>query len=262
MKHKTNNLLIVLSLLLLSASCVTKQKLTYLQYSDVGSVSAYNNMDPRLTVTPEEYRLKPYDNLFIRVVTPDPRWSEIFNVMPAGQGGAITEESAGLLGYPVDINGDIEIQFIGKVTVGGLTLSEAKEKLDSVFKNYVNDASLTVRMVNNTISVIGEVRQPGRFPIMKERLNVFEAIAMAGDLNEYSNRQKVQIIRPTEYGPVVKEFSLNDRDILTSEYYYVMPNDIIYAQPLRGRSFIVNNPVYSLLFSTITTALVIIGFTR
>lgn len=260
MKHLRINFFTLLTVLLVSGSCVSKKQLTYLQYAGAGSPTSYANIDPRLTVTPGEYRLMPYDNLFIRVATPDARWSEIFNVMPTGSGGAMTEESAGLLGYPVDIHGDIEIQFIGKVNVGGLTLSETKAKLDSVFKNYVNDASLTVRMVNNSITVIGEVRMPGRFPIMKERLNVFEAVAMAGDLNEYSNRQKVQVIRPTEYGPVVKEFSLRNRDILTSEYYYVMPNDIIYAQPLKGRSFMVNTPVYSLFFTAITTALVLITF--
>lgn len=262
MKHKTNTLLIVLSVLLLSASCVTKKKLTYLQYSDAGSLATYDNMDPRLMVTPEEYRVRPYDNLFIRVVTTDSQWSEPFNTMQIGRGGAITEESAGLLGYPIDINGNIEIPFIGKVEVGGLTLSEMKVKLDTVFRDYVFDASITVRLVNNTVSVIGEVRMPGRYPIIKDRLNIFEAIAMAGDLNEYSDRQKVQLIRPSQFGPIVKEFSLSDRDILTSEYYYIMPNDVIYAQPIKGRSFLINSPVYSLFLTTVTTALVIFGFFR
>lgn len=262
MKIQVIRITILLAVILMSVSCVTKKKLTYLQYADSGVPAAYDNMDPRLMVTPEEYRVKPYDNLFIRVVTPDPQWSELFNTMPVGQGGAVTEESAGLLGYPIDVYGDIDIPFIGKVQVEGLTLSEMKVKLDSVFSDYVNDASITVRLVNNTVSVIGEVRSPGRYPIMKDRLNVFEAVAMAGDLNEYSDRQKIQLIRPSEFGPIVKEFSLSSREILTSEYYYIMPNDIIYAQPIKGRSFLINSPVYSLFFSTVTTALVIISFFR
>ena len=85
---------------------------------------------------------------------------------------------------------------------------------------------------------------------------------MAVDLSVYSDRQRVQLIRPSPYGPVIKEFSLSDRSILNSEYYYVMPNDIIYAMPMRGRSFQVNSSIYTLFLTSITTALVIISYFR
>jgi polysaccharide export outer membrane protein len=93
-------------------------------------------------------------------------------------------------------------------------------------------------------------------------MTIFEALAMAGDLSDYGNRQRVQLIRPSPYGPVVKEFTLSDRSILNSEYYYVMPNDIIYVMPIRGRSFHQNSAVFSLFLSTVTTALVIISYFR
>jgi polysaccharide export outer membrane protein len=91
--------------------------------------------------------------------------------------------------------------------------------------------------------------------LTRDRLNVFEALSMAGDMNEYSYRQKVQLIRPSPNGPIVKEFSLTDRSILTSDYFYIMPNDIIYAQPLKGRSFQINSSTYSLILSSIATIL-------
>ena len=103
---------------------------------------------------------------------------------------------------------------------------------------------------------------PGRYPLSRDRLNVFEALSMAGDMTEYSNRQKVQIIRSSPYGPVVKEFSLTDRSIMTSEYFYIMPNDIVYAQPMKGRSFQMNSGVYSMILSSLTTILVVFGFFR
>jgi polysaccharide export outer membrane protein len=202
----------------------------------------------------------PYDNLFIRVITPDPQWSVLFNSTPVGQGGSLTEESASLVGYPVDIDGNIEIPFVGTVEVAGETLSEIKVKLDSIFKKYVNDAAITVRLVNNYVSVIGEVSLPGRYPLTKDRINIFEALSMAGDMGMYSNKQKVQLIRPSVYGPIVKEFSLADRSILSSEFYYVMPNDIIYAQPMKGKGFQNNASIFTLFLTTITTALVIIAF--
>jgi polysaccharide biosynthesis/export protein len=267
MKRHNVVILFSLSAILILSSCVTRKKLTYLQYSGAPDNSGLNVSDNRVFVTPDDYKIMPYDNLYIRVITPDPQWSALFNTMPVGQGGTLTEESAGLMGYPVDIHGSIEIPFVGKVNVMGQTLSEIKTNLDTVFKKYLNDAAITVRLVNNFVSVLGEVRFPGRYPLTKDRVNIFEAVSLAGDLNEFSNRQKIKLIRQSQYGPIVKEFSLLDRDILTSEFFYVMPNDIIYAQPFKGRSFDINASVFQVLLgsftailTSITTLLVIFNY--
>lgn len=252
--------LIVLSLAL--NSCVTKKELTYLKYSGRPGEDLYSVDDIRGSVTPSAYKILPYDNLYLRVITPDPQWSELFNTMPVGTGGAVTEESAGLFGYPVNGEGYIEIPFVGQVKAGGRTLAEIRSELDSVFKGYVTDASITVRLVNNYVSVLGEVRLPGRYRLSKDQVNVLEVLSMAGDLTEFGNRQKIQLIRPSPYGPVIKEFSLGDRSILSSELYYIMPNDIIYALPSKGRSFQVNSSVWTLFLTTITSAMGVIGFFR
>jgi polysaccharide export outer membrane protein len=204
----------------------------------------------------------PYDNLYIRVLTPDPQWSELFNIIPVGAGGAVTEESAGLFGYPVNGDGYIEIPFVGQFKAGGRTISEIRTALDSIFLSYVTDASISVRLVNNYVSVLGEVRNPGRYLLSKDQVNVFEVLAMAGDMREFGNREKVQLIRPSPYGPVIKEFSLGNRSILSSELYYILPNDIIYAMPGKGRAFDVNASVWTLFLTAITSALGVIGFFR
>jgi polysaccharide biosynthesis/export protein len=254
---KTLHAIFMLSLLMIMilSSCVTRKELTYLQYSGTADNSGMPVRDSRIPVIPSAYKIMPYDNLYIRVLTPDPQWSVLFNSMPTGAGGAVTEESASLLGYPVDGNGNIEIPFVGKLEVAGKTLAEIKVELDSVFKKYVNDAAITVRLVNNYVSIIGEVNLPGRYPLTKDRINIFEALSMAGDMNLYGNRLKVQLIRPSPFGPVVKEFSLSDRSILTSEFYYVMPNDIIYAQPMKGRTFDINSSVFQVLLGSVTAIL-------
>lgn len=234
--------------------------MTYLQYSDISVKDNISSGDIRTSVTPAAYKIMPYDNLYIRVITPDPQWSDLFNTQ-IGTGG-ITQESAALTGYNVDGSGNIEIPFVGKQVVGGKTLSEVKVDLDSVFKNYVSDAAISVRLVNNFVSIIGEVAAPGRYPLTKDRLNIFEALSLAGDMTPYSNRQKIQLLRPSPYGPVIKEFSLTDRSILMSEFYYVLPNDIIYVIPMQGRSFLTNSSIYSLFLTTITTALVVISYFR
>lgn len=252
---------VVMSILLLS-SCISRKKLTYLQYSD--NTQKYPSLvqETGSLSAPKAYEIQPYDNLYIRVLTPDPQWSALFNTMPIGAGGAVTEESAGLFGYPVDLSGYIEIPFVGNVKAEGKTLAELTVDLDSLFKGYVTDAAIMVRLVNNFISILGEVNAPGRYHLTKDRMNIFEALSLASDMSVYSNKQKIQLIRPSQYGPVVKEFSLSDRSILSSEYYYLMPNDIIYVMPLQGRAFQVNSIVWTMFFTALSSAFGIIALIR
>jgi polysaccharide biosynthesis/export protein len=125
--------------------------------------------------------------------------------------------------------------------------------LDNALKSYVADAVVTVKMVNNYISIIGEVQRPGKYPIYKDQLNIFQAIAMAGDLGTFSDRQKIQLIRQTPDGNIVKEFSLKERSIIGSQFFYVMPNDVLYAPPIKGRFFQLSSFPYGIILSTITT---------
>lgn len=256
---KNHIIVAVLSLAFICGSCVSRKKLTYLHYSDNRS-EASPEQEFRYSVTPSAYKIMPNDYLFIRVITPDPQWSALFN-MQQGE-GSITMETAALSSYAVDIDGDIEIPYVGKVRVVGKTIPEIKSRLDTVFRSYVTDAVISVRMVENNISIIGEVTVPGRYPIIKDRMTVFDALAMAGDISSYGNRKGIQLIRPSPYGPVIKEFSLSDRSILTSELYYVMPNDILYVSPLKARSFQVNSSVWTLFLTTLTSAFGIIAFFR
>ena len=241
-------------------SCVTKKKLSYLSYSGDMQSKDMAFVGGELRVNPSVYKVMPYDNLYISILSPDPKWSEIFNSGPGG--GMVTEESAVFQGYSVDIEGFIEIPFVGKVKVIGESLAEIKTKLELTFSSYVKDASIRVRLVNNHVSIVGEVRTPGRYPLVKDRINIFEVLAMAGDLSEYSNRGKIQLIRPTEYGPIVKEFTLSNRSILNSEYYYIMPNDIIYVPPLKGKTFQMNSAIYSILLGVLNSGLVVFALIR
>ena len=238
-------MIILVSLLL--TSCVTYEKLSYLQYNGMRN-------DFITSVTPSAYTIQPYDNLFIRVVTPDPKWSDMFNTLPATVGGiTMTEQSADMLSYTVDRDGAIQLPYAGRFVVKGKTLEIVKAELETALKAYIADAVVMVKMVNNYVSLIGEVQRPGKYLIYKERMNIFEALAMAGDLGEYSNRQKVQLIRQTKDGNIIKEFSLNDRSIMASEFFYIMPNDVIYAQPMKGKFFQLNAFPYSVIISSLTT---------
>jgi polysaccharide export outer membrane protein len=143
--------------------------------------------------------------------------------------------------------------------VAGKTLALITDDVEKVLKSYVADAAVTVKMVNNYVSIIGEVQRPGKYPIYKDRMNIFQALAMAGDLNEFSNRRKIQLIRQTPDGNFVKEFNLTDRSIMVSEFFYVMPNDVIYAMPMKGKFFQLNAFPYSIILSAITTFVLLLN---
>ena len=244
---KQKFLLISLLLLASLSSCVTNKKLTYLQYNG-------HRNDIAKPVAPSAYKIQPFDNLFIRVVTPDPLLSAMFNTMPVSAYGiSITEQTADLVSFPVDSEGFIQIPYVGRIMVAEKTLDMITVDVEKALKSYVADAAVTVKMVNNYVSLLGEVENPGRYPIYKDRMNIFQALAMAGDLSDFSNRQKIQIIRQTADGNIVKEFSVNDRSLIVSEFFYVMPNDVIYAQPMKGRFFQIDAFPYDVVLSAITT---------
>jgi polysaccharide biosynthesis/export protein len=244
---KVKQIIITVLAIVSLSSCVTSKKLTYLQ--------ADGDRDTLIiSVTPSAYKIQPYDNLFIKVITPDPKWSEMFNTMSAtGSGISITEQSADMFSYTVGGDGFIELPYAGKFMVAGKTLGVIKTEFQDTLKSYIADASVTVKMVNNYVSLMGEIQKPGRYPIYKDRLNIFQALAMGSDLGEYSDRQKVQVIRQTTDGNIIKNFSLNDRSIMSSEFFYVMPNDIIYAKPMKGKFFQLNAFPYAIVLNAVTT---------
>jgi polysaccharide export outer membrane protein len=235
------------------SSCVTQKKTTYLQLMEPPTDSIYRS------VTPETYRVQVNDNLYIRVVTPDPRLSSMFNSMPVNAATMAGEAAIDLVSYPVQDNGTVEIPFVGELEVVGLTLAEIKDKAAIALKDYITDADITIKLVNNYVSVIGEVARPGLYPIYKQQMNIFQAISMAGDLTEYSDRMTVQVVRQTLDGSEISQFNLTDRNIVDSKYYYVMPNDVIYVRPMKGKFFAMNSFPYAVVLSTITTFILILN---
>lgn len=256
MNSRKKKLVVYLLIMLLVSSCVTSKKTTYLQSYDSEEL-------PEIEWEDFAYRIKPGDNLFLRIVTPDPRWAEMFNTLPVNAAMmSIGEQSVDLISYTVQQDGTVDIPYLDKIEVAGKTLPQIKEIIKKAISDYVADAAVTVKLVNNYVSIIGDVNRPGQYPIYKEHLNIFQAIAMAGDLAEYSDRYNVKIIRQKSEGTVVKSFNLTDDKIIDSEFFYVMPNDVIYAQPMKGKFFSLSSFPYSIIISTITTGILLYNVTH
>jgi len=186
---------------------------------------------------PGEYRVKSNDNLYIRVIGEDELMTAFLNItgqgsgMNMGYGGGYGQNYMDFITYIVDEGGTISMPQIGRVEVEGKTIKEIEEMLNPLVHKHVANASVIVRVVNRTVSVLGEVKTPGAFSMMKYRQSIFESIGMAGDLTDFGNRHNVKLVRDTEEGKQIAQLDLSDPNLVTSPYYYVMPGDVIYVEP-------------------------------
>lgn len=230
MMNKKNLLLLcTLVLLAVAAGCSSSKKIAYLQGSEEMTAEEYAQTTPLY-----DARIMPKDLLTITVTTTDPEASKPFNlVTPTTTTGLTTSSQAQLQTYLVDNNGQIRFPVVGMITVKGLTKTEAEEKVKGLLKTYLKeDPVVTVRFVNYKISVMGEVARPNTFTISNEKVNIFEALAMAGDMTIWGKRDNVKIIREDADGnKKVIMMDLNDRNVIFSPDFYLQQNDVVYVEP-------------------------------
>ncbi len=117
-----------------------------------------------------------------------------------------------------------------------------------------------VRLASFRITLLGEFQSPGKYDVYQNNINIFEAISLGGDLTDFAKRNKVAIIRQTGKGSKVIRVDLNDKRILESDYYYLLPNDIVYAEPIKAKQFVSTNFPYGLVFSVLSTILLLYTF--
>ena len=246
MMKKIKNIFFLAIAGFLMASCVTARKVNYMQEPDK-YIPSYAD-----TTVFEDYRLRVGDRLYIYVYSLDPKITQLYNTttMRYGYMRRIQQQNGGssssdLYTYLVDDNGEIDFPTIGKVYVKGMTSREVKYKIEKELGTLLQELSgfstisVDAYIVNRTFSIIGA--QSGRYTISKEKMTIFEALAMAGDLGEFNSRKEVKLIREKDGVTTVKTFDVRSKDIINSEYYYIEPNDIIYIRKIPGYSFGVNS---------------------
>ncbi len=217
-------------------SCTSYKNVPYMQ--DVEAVNRAVQQE-----TPYDARIMPKDLLTITVNTSDPQASAPFNLttqtpLNAASSNINTTTQPTLQQYLVDNNGGIDFPVLGRLKVGGLTKNEAEELIRGKLLPYLKETPIvTVRMTNYKISVIGEVNKPGTFTVSNEKVNVLEALAMAGDMTVYGIRDNVKLIREDASGKQqIIPLNLNQADIVLSPYYYLQQNDIIYVTPNKTKA--------------------------
>jgi polysaccharide export outer membrane protein len=143
------------------------------------------------------------------------------------QGGMISP----VIGYLVDANGEIEFPKIGKMKLAGKPMTSVQKELETVLADYVKDPAVAVRRLNFRVTVIGEVANPGLIQIQYDRLNIFQALAQAGDLTIFAQRENILLVRETPQGKETVRLSLYDKSLLSSQYYWLQSGDLLYVQP-------------------------------
>lgn len=240
--------------ILLMSSCVSQKRLQLLQEKSVEDVSA-GFVNARKT----DYRLQPGDQLYINVHSVDAKTSRLFQTdFP----NPMTNTYQNLNSFRVDEDGYVNFSFIDKLYVKGLTIKEANDLLQKTVNEYFKEATVIVKLVNYRVSVLGEVKKPGTFIIDNKQINLLQAIAQAGGSTNFGNVKKVKLIRQTLDGSVMYYIDLTDNGTLQSDQYYLMPNDVVYVEPLRSKSFAFENFPYSIFLSTISTAAIVIALFR
>jgi polysaccharide export outer membrane protein len=243
---------------LAAISCVPISKVKYLQDKE-GEAPVYDfqNIKP-------DYKLRPGDYLYIRILTLDQKSNEIFaNITGSGGSSAyvsLTDQNLYISSYMVNDSGFITFPLLGKIYAGGRTISEMEKELNLAASEIIKESSVVVKLVLYNISVLGEVQIPGKYTIYNNRINIFEALALAHDLTSFADRSKVQIIRAEGNKNTIVTIDLLNKDILSSPYYYLQPNDILYVEPMKYKTYGFETFPYVLIFSTITTALLIASY--
>ena len=227
---------IAVAVAMLMTSCSAPQNVAYIKNSDQIDLSQSEFL--------YDARIMPKDVLTITVSTVNPDAAAPFNLIVRPTLNSISStigtSSGSLQTYLVDNDGTIEFPVLGTLKVGGLTKSECEKMVHDKILPYLNakeNPVVTVRMANYKISVLGEVNRPGVFTVNNEKINIFEALAQAGDLTIYGVRDNVKLIRENANGrKEIHTIVLNDANLINSPYYYLQQNDILYVEPNNVKS--------------------------
>ena len=251
MKRYINFKLTVLAGLFVGASvlssCGTSKEVVYFQDMQPGTTEI------RMTA-PVEITIRPEDKISIIVNSRDPQLTDLFNLpyvarqlgVSTRNGGSSTYgNNQGISGYTVDAEGNIDFPVLGKIHVAGMKREEIARHIkdELIANNLVKDPVVTVEFMDLCIAVLGEVNNPGRFDIDRDRITILDALSMAGDLTIYGNRFKVMVMR--QEGDVQRVYGVNltsGKHIYTSPVYYLQQNDVVYVEPnnVRARQSTVN----------------------
>jgi polysaccharide export outer membrane protein len=251
----------LIGILIVVSSCTSQKKLAYLN-------NLSQESDEFFTMEVPDYKIQYRDILYVtaKALMPDGRIQDMLLSTGSTMTGSQLQGDAGgyLYGYDVHYDGTILIPSVGSINVSGLTLPDARNKIQESIDRIFKNSTVECKLLNFKFTVIGEVKLPGTYINYNNFLTVLEAIGRAGGINDYGNRSNVLVVRATDKGSKTYRLNLQDKRILNSEAYFLLPNDVIIVDPQPQKIFNMNLPtvafVLSAITSSLTTTLLLINF--
>jgi polysaccharide export outer membrane protein len=238
MTHPTVKQFLLSAMIVISVfftSCVSQKTITYFQPTNENSDTLLSNFLPKYTL-----HLMPGNIINVGVSSISPESNTMFNpymiMQQISNQNSQTNNLTPAIGYMIDDEGAISLPLIGKVTVAGLSTKEASEQITQKLEKYLINPTVNVRMLNYSVSVLGEVTRPSVYNIPNERVTLPEVLSLAGDLTIYAKRDNILIIREKNGKRQFGRVDLTNRNIFNSPYYYLQPNDVVYVEPGKGKT--------------------------
>lgn len=226
--------LILFGISMMFTSCIPKKKMVYLQTESTNTDTVFNYQQ-------SFYKLQVNDIIDVKIVSLDEGVNKLFNISSSASSNAAQTANLGDLyyvtGYSLDDSGRVSLPIIGDVKISNMTLEEAKNEIDKSVQKYFTKYYLVVKLGGIRFSAIGEFNRPGKYTMLQNQATIFEAVAVAGDLKMVASRGDVKIIRQYPNGTKVHAVSLLDRNLIQTPFYFIQPNDVIYVEPLKAKSW-------------------------
>ena len=240
------------------AACTSQKELLYLSNLDTTSQKQF------FPYTSPEYLIQKRDILYIQFFTENEELNQMLNISSTRYTTNIftNETSIYIFGYTVNDSGNVVLPLIGEVSVVGRTIDQARMSIQHAADALIKNVTVTLKLISFKVTVIGEVNRPGTYTNFNNQLTVLEAIGMAGDISDYGNRKKVLVVRPTPDGTETFRINLQDKNLLLSEAFFLLPNDIVIVEPIKSKPFQLNIPSLALLLTTVSTLILILTFIR
>ena len=227
------------------SSCYSHRVIGYLQ-----EPTKQNKLPQYDSVAYEPYHIRINDEIIYRLITMDETMSKML-----GTNNNFSTQYAN--SYRVQADGTIDLPFLEPLRIVGLTEAQAQDSLRAAFQTIIPDADVKLALYNKYFSVIGDAHA-GQYYIYKEKMNIFQALAMTGDVMNSGDRRHIRIVRPKDFAqePEVLEFDIRTNSIIDSKYYYVYPNDVIYVARTKNSFYTVQS--YAAFTGLITSSVALL----
>ena len=235
-------------------SCVPQKKMLLLKNMEMASENVSIDYQNERSL---DYKIKPGDNLFIRAFN----MIDEKNVLNGDRSTYLTTDAAIYLNsYTVNKDGYIDFPLTGLVEVKNLTVEQAKNKLQESLSVFVKETAVMVKLSNFDLTILGEVTRPGKYKVYQSEINILEALSLAGNLSNFAKTSNVKVVRRTDNGSEIVTLDVGNADILSSPYYYLKPNDIVYVEPMKIKQWGFTTFPYSTVMSLVSLAVTVLTY--